>query len=78
MAEKEQASARSRLTLDLSTRMTAFLNDYADKRGITKAEALRKAVELLAVADTATEEGFKFGAWNDDDGRRTERQFVGI
>ena len=78
MAEKEKNSARSRLTLDLSTRMTEFLSTYAEKKGITKAEALRSAVELLSVADDAAEEGLKVGAWGGADDRRIERQFVGL
>ena len=79
MVEKEQAAqARSRLTLDLSNRMTAALNAYAEKHGITKAEALRNAVELLVVADDAAAEGLKVGAWGSDDNRRVEREFVGF
>lgn len=77
--EKEQASnARSRLTLDLSTRLTSALNEYAEKHGITKAEALRNAVDLLLVADSATEDGLKVGAWGGSEANRIERQFVGI
>ncbi|MBO9710647.1 MAG: hypothetical protein J7521_20795 [Caulobacter sp.] len=77
MSQKEQAAQnRSRLTLDLSTRMTAALNNYAEKHGVTKAEALRSAVELLMVADSAVDEGFKVGAWNTDGGQRLEREFV--
>ena len=75
---KDQAGqARSRLTLDLSTRMTAALNGYADKHGITKAEALRSAVELLLVADDAVEDGLKVGAFNPSESR-LEREFVGF
>ena len=78
-AEKEQANqTRSRLTLDLSNRMTSALNAYAEKHGVTKAEALRSAVELLLVADDAIGEGFKVGAWAAEDGQRIEREFVGL
>ena len=77
--EKEQESqTRSRLTLDLSTRMTAALNSYAEKHGISKAEALRTALDLLVAADNAAEEGLKVGAWGSTDNRRIEREFVGF
>ena len=66
------------MTLDLSTRMTVALSGYAEKRGITKAEALRNAVELLMVAEGAAEDGLKVGAWGLDDNRRVEREFVGF
>jgi hypothetical protein len=69
--------SRSRLTLDLSNRMTSALNSYAEKHGITKAEALRNAVELLMVADDAVEDGLKIGAFNDAE-KRLEREFVGF
>jgi hypothetical protein len=77
MTQKEQAAQnRSRLTLDLSTRMTAALNNYAEKHGLSKAEALRNAVELLIIADSAVEDGLKVGAWGNEHGQRLEREFV--
>ena len=77
MNQKEQAAQnRSRLTLDLSNRMTAALNNYAEKHGLTKAEALRNAVELLMVADSAVDEGLKVGAWGTNGESRLEREFV--
>jgi hypothetical protein len=77
--DKEQDNQnRSRLTLDLSTRMTRALNSYADKHGITKADALRTALELLIVADGAAEEGLKVGAWGAVNDQRIEREFVGL
>lgn len=79
MEKKEQAAqSRSRLTLDLSNRMTSALNDYADKHGVTKAEALRNAVELLVAADKAVDQGLKVGAWGVEGEQRLEREFIGI
>jgi len=74
--KEPETQTRSRLTLDLSTRMTAALNAYADKHGISKAEALRTALELLMAADNAAEDGLKVGAWGTDDHHRVEREFV--
>jgi hypothetical protein len=77
MTTKEQtAQSRTRLTLDLSNRMTSALNVYAEKHGITKAEALRSAVDLLMAADNASEEGLKVGAWKTEGDTRLEREFV--
>lgn len=78
--EKDQNTgiARSRLTLDLSTRMTAALTAYAEKHGVTKAEALRSAVQLLLSADKAIEDGLTVGAWGGPDEKRVEREFIGV
>lgn len=79
MSQKEQvAQTRSRLTLDLSNRMTNALANYAEKHGVTKAEALRSAVELLMAADSAAQDGLKVGAWKVDGANRLEREFVGL
>ena len=78
MANEQSNSARSRLTLDLSTRLTAALNAYADKHGISKAEALRNAVDLLMAADSAAEAGLKVGAWGGNDQNRIEQRFIGM
>lgn len=79
MSQKEQvAQTRSRLTLDLSNRMTSALTSYAEKHGVTKAEALRNAVELLMAADSAAQDGLKVGAWKTDGANRLEREFVGL
>lgn len=78
MEKDQEAQSRSRLTLDLSTRMTAALNAYADKHGISKAEALRTALELLMVAEDAADEGLRVGAWGGSDDQRIEREFVGF
>jgi len=78
MAKEQAAQGRSRLTLDLSKRMTAVLNEYADKHGVSKADALRNALELLAVAESAKEEGLRVGAWGASGDQRIEREFVGF
>jgi len=78
MQKEPEAQSRSRLTLDLSTRMTGALNAYADKHGVSKAEVLRTALDLLMVADRAVDEGLSVGAWKIDHDQRIERQFVGL
>ena len=76
MDKEAETQSRSRLTLDLSTRMTAALNSYADKHGISKAEVLRKAMELLVASESAVADGLKVGAWGTTDNHRVEREFV--
>ena len=78
MEREIEAQSRSRLTLDLSTRMSRALNNYAERHGISKADALRTALDLLMVADSAAEEGLKVGAWGGSETQRIEREFVGI
>lgn len=70
---------RARLTLDLSARLNDAIDEYADSKGLTKADVLRKAVELLLTADRAAKDGMTIGAWQDDPvtNRRREREFVG-
>lgn len=42
----------SRLTLDLTSEVDAKLTEIAEKNGISKAEAMRRAFALLVVADS--------------------------
>ncbi len=42
----------SRLTLDLSHDVDERITDIAQRHGITKAEAIRRAFALLSVADS--------------------------
>jgi hypothetical protein len=74
------APERVRLTLDLSGRMGAAIAAYAERHGLTKADVLRTAMELLLTAERATEDGMQVGAWKDDPSteRRIEREFVGL
>lgn len=78
MSKDQNNQTRSRLTLDLSNRMTSALNTYADKHGVSKAEVLRTALDLLMVADDAADEGLKVGAWGAVNDQRIEREFVGL
>ncbi len=78
MEKNQEAVGRSRLTLDLSGRMNAALNAYAEKHGVSKADALRTALDLLMVADRAVDDGLNVGAWGQRDNQRVEREFVGI
>lgn len=66
------ASPRTRLTVDLSARHTAFLASYSAREGITKAEALRRAVALQAMADQAEADGLTVGAF----GSNLKREFA--
>lgn len=50
----------TRLTLDLSAEIDAKLNDIAKRNGISKAEAMRRAFALLAVADHEKQKGKGF------------------
>lgn len=51
-----------RMTLDLSDEIDQALNDISRRRGITKAEAMRKAFALLVIADSeARKPGFSLG-----------------
>lgn len=45
----------SRITLDLSPETDKRLNEIVTKKGITKAEALRRAFSLLSIADEQEE-----------------------
>lgn len=67
---------RSRLTLDISQRMNESIERLAEKEGVSKADVIRRAIELLIAADTSRNEGFTIGAWKEESGLRTERVFV--
>jgi hypothetical protein len=50
------------MTLDLSDEIDNLLNDIAKQSGITKAEAMRRAFALLAVAyDEKKKPGYSLG-----------------
>ncbi|MCB6182038.1 hypothetical protein LIN78_00515 [Leeia sp. TBRC 13508] len=51
----------SRLTINLSHEIDQKLTDIANRNGITKAEAMRKAFALLAVADSLKQRGNSLG-----------------
>ena len=50
-----------RLTLDLSKEIDARLTEIAQKEGISKAEAMRKAFALLSVAVDESSKGNSLG-----------------
>lgn len=50
----------SRFTVDLSNEIDERLTDIAKRNGITKAEAMRRAFALLAVADHEKQKGKGF------------------
>jgi hypothetical protein len=50
-----------RLTVDLSKEIDARLTEIAQKEGISKAEAMRKAFALLSVAVAETAKGNSLG-----------------
>lgn len=60
--------ATTRLTVDLSQEIDSKLTDIAKRNGITKAEAMRRAFALLAVADAEKSKGkgFSLGIVKED------------
>ncbi len=54
------------------------MNAYAEKHGVSKADVLRTALDLLMVADRAVDDGLRVGAWKTENDQRIEREFVGI
>ena len=57
----DEVSAIPRLTVDLSEEIDARLTAIAKKAGISKAEAMRKAFALLAVAECEKVKGNSLG-----------------
>jgi hypothetical protein len=77
-AESPEA-AKVRLTLDLSQKLNAEVEDLAQTNGTTKADVLRFAIEFLAAATAARRAGMHVGAWSEDrGGKRREREFIGL
>lgn len=69
------SESRTRLTLDLSSRLNAAIEAYAEAHGLSKADVLRNAVTFLLKAERAAQEGMTVGAWKEDPAtnRRIER-----
>jgi hypothetical protein len=67
---------RSRLTLDLSARMDSAIGKIAIKRSCTKAEVVRRSLQLLFAFDDAKQEGFHVGAFKTERDTRLEREFI--
>lgn len=72
----------SRLTLDLSQEIDEKLTEIAKRNGITKAEAMRRAFALLAVADQEKRKGkgFSLGIVRENEDHQLEAvgRVVGI
>lgn len=67
----------SRLTLDLSDETEKRLNEISNKKGITKAEAMRRAFSLLSIADEQESEGNALGIIKKHDNTLVSR-IVGV
>jgi len=55
-----------RLTVDLSKEIDARLTEIANKEGISKAQAMRKAFALLSVAEQESAKGNSLGIVRED------------
>ena len=63
----------TRMTLDLSDEIDSKLTNIAKDRGISKAEAMRKAFALLVIADNeARKPGFSLGIVRERDDHTLE------
>ena len=72
-------ASKVRLTLDLSQKLNAEVEDLAALNGTTKADILRFAIEFLSAATAARRAGMHVGAWSEEkDGKRREREFIGL
>ncbi len=69
---------RTRVTRDLSKRLTDILEALAKEKDTTKADVLRAAIEYLAMANDAAQDGMQVGAWKDEKDVRRERVFAGL
>lgn len=69
-----------RLTVDLSQEIDARLTEIAQKEGISKAEAMRRAFALLSVAEVEKAKGNSLGIVREDDNHelRALGRVVGI
>ncbi len=72
-------ASRVRITLELSAKLNAIVDNIAAENETTKADVLRFAIEFLDAATKAKRDGMQVGAWQDrPDGGRREREFVGL
>jgi metal-responsive CopG/Arc/MetJ family transcriptional regulator len=69
-------NAKFRFTVDVSRRLAEEIERISAETGRTKAEVFRLAIELLATARDARNEGMHVGAWEDKNDHRREREFV--
>ena len=77
MAKKPQME-RTRLTIELNSKLDDELDRISEKYGRSKSDVLRLAIDLLSKVEGAKDEGMKVGAWRQDEEghHRTEREFV--
>jgi predicted methyltransferase len=68
-------ASRTRLTLDLSARLTRSVERITEQQGISKADVFRNALALLFAFDDAAKDGFAVGAFDSRQG--IYREFVG-
>lgn len=69
-------NTKYRFTVDVSKRLADEIEKIALESGRTKAEVFRLAIELLSTARDAKNDGMHVGAWEDQNDRRREREFV--
>lgn len=71
---------RRRFTVELSDRLDKELDSLAQDLGKKKSDLLRLAIEYLLAANEAKNEGYRVGAWiNDDAGDiKSTREFLGL
>ncbi len=76
------AKGTVRLTLDLSNEIDEKLTEISKRKGITKAEAMRRAFALLAVADKEEQKtgGFSLGIVREtaDHGLEAVGRIIGV
>lgn len=70
---------RTRMTLDLSQKLNEHLERLASEQGVSKAEVLRDAIDLLVRANRAANDGLVVGAFKIDDENKVvvQREFSG-
>jgi metal-responsive CopG/Arc/MetJ family transcriptional regulator len=69
-------STKFRFTVDVSKRLAEEIERISKDSGRTKADVFRIAIELLASAREAKNEGMHVGAWSETEAKRREREFV--
>jgi hypothetical protein len=78
LVESSDETNKVRLTLDLSKKLNTEVEHLAQANGTTKADVLRFAIEFLSAATAARRAGMHVGAWSEADGKRREREFIGL
>lgn len=76
MTTSKPRQKKIRMTLDITPQMDEIITDIAEKYGITKAEALRRAVGLLSAATDATADGYTVGAVSKEKESTLDQRFI--